>query len=359
MTENEGGGIAPLGGSLVPISETAMAAGAARAKAEIEAAYAIAIHRPRSYLEARKKILAACGRPRFAESAIYALPRRSKNRQTEKWETVYITGPTIRCAEEILRALGNIRVTLSVVFEDAEKRICALNVTDLENNVPIETSFVVAKTVERRQLRDGEKAVEIRVGSEGSPVYIVAASEADVAAKQNAAASKAIRNAVIRLFPSDLMEEALETIAKTQAGEHKADSAKAVRNLVDGFGRLGVTLAQIAEYLGHPADTMTEAEWSDLKRVGTSIRDGETTWAEVMEARAEEAAEKRPAKADVTERTALIERLQAARINRPEVFVEACKAIKIPADPTLERLSLPALRQLEKALAETKGGSES
>ena len=54
--------------------ELAASASAAQAKAEIEAAYVIALQRPRSEANARDKILAACRRPAFAKNAWYAKP---------------------------------------------------------------------------------------------------------------------------------------------------------------------------------------------------------------------------------------------------------------------------------------------
>lgn len=335
--------------------ETSGAAMAARAKAQVESAYIVALQRPRDLMRVRQKVLDACTRPRFAESALYRLPRRSFNRETRQWETVNIEGPSIRFAEEVLKGLGNIWVDNPPLYDDETKAIYAVNVTDLETNITLSTSYVVRKTIERRELRKGEVAIDERVGSDGSTVYIVTASEGDIEAKKNAQFSKARRNLVLQLFPGDLMEEARERIDATRRGEHAKDPSAARKQLVDGFGRLQVTVAQLAEWLGHPVDQMTQEEWLALRDIGTAIKDGDTRWADVMEARRAEradatAADPSQAKASQDRRATLTRELAQERIARPEVFAAALEDCKLPANAVLEKLVLNALERIKKAL---------
>ena len=127
----------------VETAETASTAVAVQARAAVEARYKMALMRPRSWDEVRVRLLAACKRPGFAETARYAKPVGGKS----------IEGPSIRFAEEALRAMGNAYVETMVVFDDDERRIVRVTVTDLEANLSYPHDITLRKTVERRRLK--------------------------------------------------------------------------------------------------------------------------------------------------------------------------------------------------------------
>jgi cellobiose-specific phosphotransferase system component IIB len=338
------------GRDLVPIHETATAAAAAQAKAEVEAAYVIAAHHPRDWMQVRERLLRECERPRFCEGAKYSLPRRSFDRDTRQWVTSEIVGPTVRFAEAALRAMTNVRVSLVVLYDDAEKRVCRLTVVDLEVNTPNSAEFVVAKTVERRALRKGETALRERVGSDGDTVYVCATSESDVAQKQNAAAAKARRNLILQAMPGDIMEEALDRVDAVLLDDHAKDPEAAARKLLDGFRRLGVQAADIAEYLGHSADRITPSEFTALRDLGVAIRDGQTTWADAMETRQDaeaDGAASAPMSGDeLAERAELIRYLATARIERGALLARALAASELDPTVMLETLRTEQLAEL-------------
>ena len=69
--------LAPMQASLpgsISYADPAAVAAAEAAKARIQAAYIMAIQRPRSYDQSRIKILEACSRPAFAEKVEYRFP---------------------------------------------------------------------------------------------------------------------------------------------------------------------------------------------------------------------------------------------------------------------------------------------
>src|SRR5688572_11197600 len=187
------------GAALAPIIETASAAVAAQVDAQIRARYALAVRNPRDMDTVRNKVLKACARPRFAETARYALPRGGKK----------IEGPSIRFAEEAARALGNVSIDSAVVHDDGERRIIRVTVTDVEANLPLSHDVVVEKYVERNQLKPGQEALSSRVNSAGRVVYRVTAGEDDLLVKQAALTSKAVRTLVLRILPGDILEEAM------------------------------------------------------------------------------------------------------------------------------------------------------
>lgn len=260
---------------MVRANETSTTAVAAQARAKIEARYIVAMKNPRSWDDVRAKLLKDCLRPGFAAVARYAKPvGRSK-----------IEGPSIRFAEAALRSMGNAVVETAVVWEDDDKRIVRVSVTDIESNLPYEADVVVSKTVERRQLKDGQQALATRLNSYGDKVYIVQATDDDLLNKQNALVSKALRTAALRLLPGDILEDCMDAVMRTQHNQDAADPDAARKKLIDAFAALNIMPAQLSEYLGHDIAQVVTAELADLRTLYVAIRDGETTWGAVMESR--------------------------------------------------------------------------
>ncbi len=86
--------------------ETAATSVAAAAKASIEAAYIMAMRRPRDIDQVRVRLLKACLRPGFAEAARYRRPvGREQNPDTGEWGQKIAEGLSIRFAEEAFRNL--------------------------------------------------------------------------------------------------------------------------------------------------------------------------------------------------------------------------------------------------------------
>lgn len=261
--------------------EVAIAAVSARAKAEVEARYVIALQRPRNIDQTRITILAACRRPKFAEGARYRKPVGGNNT---------VEGLSIRFAEEAIKAMTNIVTDAMVIWEDNDRRNIRITVTDLESNTTYSDDIIISKTVERKKLKDGQAAISERMNSYGEKVFLVAATEDDIANKVAAAKSKVIRNSGLRLIPQDILEEAEETIIETlrKGGE---DPAAAKKKLCDAFASIGVQPAELERLLGHSLDTVSPKELIDLRATYSAIKDGETSWKEVIE----QAAPKRPA----------------------------------------------------------------
>jgi hypothetical protein len=257
--------------------ETSSVVLAAREKALVEARYTVAIARPRDLDKAREKIISNCRRIGFAMAAIY---RKPIGKDRDKWPT----GPSIRFAEAAIQAMGNVTVETITVYDDAEKRIVRVTVTDLEANIPYSQDVTIQKTVERKFLKQGDTPISSRKNSYGDTTYLMPATDDDILNKQNALISKAIRTLGLRLVPGDLIDEGLMMCRKTQA-DGDADPNAAKRRVIDAFGAIGVTVEQIKEYLGHAGATLNPKEREDLLAIHAAIKDGETTWQAIMEAR--------------------------------------------------------------------------
>ena len=253
-------------------NETAVAAVEAQAKAAVQARWIMAIQRPRDIDVVRERLLKECRRPGFAREALYSIPRGGTK----------IEGPTIRFAEAAIRCMTNIYTETPVVYDDAEKRIVSVQVTDLETNVTFGQTVVIAKTVERRSIKQGEVALRTRVGSEGQTLYILPASQDEIGQRQNAIVSKALRTHGLRHFPGWLVEECEAQIRKTNSLS-VGDPDQEKKKILDGFNTVGVSAAQVREFVGHDLSVLQPRELQELRGVFQAVADGEMTFAEAME----------------------------------------------------------------------------
>jgi hypothetical protein len=149
-------------------TETAAIAIAAAEKAAIEARYVLAIKRPRDWDTVRIRLLKECKRPGFADAAIYKKPVGKKDGVEQ-----FIEGLSVRFAEAALRHVSNFYSSAKSIYDDPHKSITRVTVMDLETNATIEQDITIAKTVERRYLKKGQRPISQRVNSYGEPVFVV------------------------------------------------------------------------------------------------------------------------------------------------------------------------------------------
>jgi len=271
--------------------ETAAAAVAASAKATIEARYIVAMKRPRNMDNVRTLLLRECRRPGFAEAARYRKPvGRKYNEETRQWEAAHVEGLSVRFAEAAMRLMGNLSVEAASLYDDAQKVIVRVSVTDLETNAVVTTDVTVAKTVERKTLKKGQRALRERLNSYGDKVFLVEATDDEVLNRVNALASKAKRNAVLSLLPADIRDECDETCVRVMHDADAKDPDAAKKKLLDAFAGIGVLPGSLAEYLGHDTAQLAPAELAELRATYAAIRDGETTWSAVVDARRDDGA---------------------------------------------------------------------
>lgn len=126
--------LATLNQGIVPQAETAANVLAAQAKAQVEARYMMAMHRPRNWDAVRQDLLKECRRPSFADntSTYYKKPVGGRS----------VTGLGIRFVEVAIRCMTNILVETTMIFEDEHKEIHRVSVTDLESNTTDRKSVV-------------------------------------------------------------------------------------------------------------------------------------------------------------------------------------------------------------------------
>lgn len=254
--------------------ETQGSALAARAQAEVQARYIVALQRPRHIEGFRIKLLEHCKRPGFAKVAEYEKPVGGQK----------IKGPSIRFVETALQVFGNVLPEETITYDDDYKRVTMVKLTDLETNITYSGDVIVEKTVERRKPKDGDEILGSRINSYGDTVYKIRATEDDFANKIGAACSKKLRNLGVRILPADIVADAMDACRQTRMDKDAKDPAAARRELADAFAALRVMPDDLDAFLGHPFDQASPAEIEELRGAYVTVREGDAKWIELVEA---------------------------------------------------------------------------
>jgi chemotaxis protein histidine kinase CheA len=214
---------------------------------EVRASLIIAKQFPRDQIAAMDRILSSCRRPSLAESAIYAYP---KGGQT-------VTGPSIRLAEAIAQAWGNIQTGIRELSQANGESTIEAFAWDVETNVRSTKTFQVSHV---RHTRDGAKKL-----TDPRDIYELVANQG----------SRRLRACILALIPGDVVDSAVMECEQTQKQSVHVDEA-GIKKMVDAFAEFGVSKAMLEQRIGHrlePQATIA-AELLAMKRVYTSLRDG-------------------------------------------------------------------------------------
>lgn len=179
----------------------------------------------------------------IAESCIYALPRDGK----------VIAGPSVRLAEIVASAYGNMHIGARVVDED-DKTVTAQGVAwDLEKNLRV--------TIESKR----------RITGKGGRRF----SDDMVVVTGNAAASIALRNAIFRVVPKSYVNLVYQKARDCAVGDAKTFAARR-GEVVDRLQKIGVPIERIPLRVGKPAvDDIDVSDLELLIGLGTAIKNGD------------------------------------------------------------------------------------
>lgn len=276
----------------VQTGETASTVLAAQAVAVIQARTSLAAARPRDLDVVREKVLKECRRPGFADAAIYHKPIGDG-----------VEGLSIRFVEAALRCMGNVSQDTATIFDDEKRRMVRVTVSDLESNVTYTIDITLRKVVDRSRIKDGDVLVSQRLNSKGYKVYTIEATDDEILDKQNALISKAVRTQGLRVIPGDIQDEAKALCYRVLDDRAAKDPDGERRKIFDSFNTVGVTVEQLKTYLGHDGSTLNPKEISTLRGLFAAVREGETSWRDIMESRAS-ASPKSPAATTETQANA-------------------------------------------------------
>lgn len=166
---------------------------------------------PRDEEKARKKLLTDCKRPAFARLARYTKEVPDGSGDT-------ITRASIKFVEAALARWGNVRTDNVIVKDTDQLRTVRVIVTDLESGAEYSKEILVEKVMERKKLTAREIILGTRMTPTGE-VFLVPASEDDLAAKEAELASIVVRQLGLRILPADLVAECMDQVAATLAAE--------------------------------------------------------------------------------------------------------------------------------------------
>lgn len=327
-------------------SELASVAVASSARAEVEAAYVMAIRNPRNEDDARAKIMRACTSPLFAAKARYRKPTGSKQ-VNGQWVKEYVTGPSVRFAEEMLRCWKNVLTQQTAIYDDENKRIVRITTRDLEANTAYSKEITLDKTVERKSSR-GRDVVGQRMNSENAITYIVKATEDELTVKESALASKVIRNNGLRLIPQHIVDEAMEMVDKIVKDKIAKDPDAERRAILDGFSRRGVMPSDVERFIGCPSMQFSTENLVTLRDMLNSIEDGHATWAEYIDGTVAQATEEIKEKSQPdTKGKAVSEALKKVAQER-----------EVPLDAKPAQAAQPAAQEAPKDSEQESGGAD-
>lgn len=241
-------------------------------RAEVDIQVATAKQYPRDLNATLNKIATYATMDReTAEDCFYVLRRKGANGQDS-----VIEGLSVRMAEIIAGAWGNLRVQTRIIGNDGRMITAQAVCHDLETN------FAVSKEVKRR------------ITDKNGKTY----SEDMQVVTGNAAASIAFRNAVLAVIPKAVTKKVINEVKLVALGQ-SIDVETARQNCIANYAKRGVTEKMLCDYLGIRSVAEIDKErLFELKATLTAINEGTTTVQETFikpaaEAKQEAAARKK------------------------------------------------------------------
>ncbi len=187
-----------------------------------------------------------------AESCIYSLSRNSTDRNSGKETQTFIKGESVRLAEIVANAWGNLHCGSRIIENDGKTITAEAVAWDLEKNVK------VSKQVKRSiTYRNG--------GTYSQDMQVVTG---------NAAASVALRNAILSVIPKSLVKKVYSSAVNFAIGDQKKIPTKADA-LIARFAKMGIHKDKIFAYFN--VKSVGEFSADDIEEmlgIGTAIKDG-------------------------------------------------------------------------------------
>lgn len=217
----------------------------AREVATVQGQILIAKRFPRDVDLSLQKIERACSRTRLASLAIYQYQRGGTD----------ITGPSIRLAEAVASAWGNVKYGFDVMESSTLSNKVRAYAYDMESNVQAERIFSVSNM---RFTRAGQHQM-----TDPRDIYENIANNA----------SRRIRACILEIIPADVIEYAMECCDKTIRQNIKI-TPESLDKLCAAFAEYGVTKIQIEAKIQRNLSSIGTAQYIQLRNIYTSLKDG-------------------------------------------------------------------------------------
>jgi len=185
-----------------------------------------------------------------AEDCFYVLRRRGASGQD-----TLIEGLSVRMAEIIAGAWGNLRVATRIIGNDGRMITAQAVCHDLETNLAV--SKEVKRRITDRNGRTFSEDMQVVTG--------------------NAAASIAFRNAVLAVIPKAVTKRVINEVRRVALGQ-SIDLEQSRQNVLAYFNKIGVTREQMFFYLGVKAiEAIDKQMIFELRATANAIKEGTTT----------------------------------------------------------------------------------
>lgn len=219
-------------------------------RSEVDMQISTAKAYPRDVQAAIKRIedLASLDRE-TAEDCFYVLRRSGAAGQTT------IEGLSVRMAEIIAGAWGNLRVQARIIGNDGKTITAQAVCHDLETNFAV--SVEVKRRITDKQGRTYSEDMQVVTG--------------------NAACAIAFRNAVLKVVPKAITKKAINNIKQVALGK-ALDVETSRQNCIANFAKLGVTTEMLCQYLDiKSAEEIGKEQIFELRATWNAIKEGTTS----------------------------------------------------------------------------------
>jgi len=235
---------------LTPVSSVEMMSALNRSEVDIQVATAKQYPRVLSHVLNLIETYATMD-TETSEDCFYALRRKSGSGQ----EDTVIEGVSVRMAEIIAGAWGNMRVQTRIIGNDGKTITAQGMCHDLETNLAV--SVEVKRRITNRTGRTYSEDMQVVTG--------------------NAASAIAFRNAVLKVVPKAVIKNVIDRVKDVAMGQ-SIDLETSRQKLVSYYGKIGVPVDQLLSYLSIATlEEMDKEKCFELKALATAIKEGTTT----------------------------------------------------------------------------------
>lgn len=282
-----------------------------RAIAEVQAKLMIAKSMPRDPVAAWEKVMKACSLPGMAEAAFYSYKRGVQE----------VTGPSIRLAEALASAWGNIDYGMRELSNKDGVTELEAYAWDLETNTLTTQRFTVHH---KRDTKGGGYAL-----TDQRDIYELGANMG----------ARRMRARILAVLPADIVKAAEEKCRQTLSGGSGVPISERVKGMLTKFAPFGVAQKHIETRLGKKMVDIMPDDIVLLIGIYNSIKDGNISASEAFEQKSEHPQVQEPAATTQTTTTTTTTATDApttgAAIKEPPKRTRAKPADK-PADKPVE-----------------------
>lgn len=201
-----------------------------------------ALSKPRNYNNVINVVSTECKRKALAEQAIYRYARGGND----------IVGPSIRLAEALARAYGNITFGYEVISQTKTSTTLRAYALDLETNMQAERIFSV------EHVRDNGVSVT---------------TPRDIYEHISNYASRRVRACILELIPGDIVDYAMDECTATLA-ETEQINAKKIKNLIEAYKKFDVSQEMIEDFIQRKIEAIEPDQMVKLRQIYESLVDG-------------------------------------------------------------------------------------